>query len=86
MATQRIPERSLSQVCAALVASLHHAGALSRDGLGYGILIRPSLKGRYEVIIDGATRAEERVFLDALAEVLGPVQNPRYLFVHESRL
>ncbi len=79
-------ERSLSQVCDALVATLHHAGALSRDGSGYEILIRPNLKGRYEVIMDRATRAEERIFLDALAEVLGPVQNPRYLLVRESHL
>jgi hypothetical protein len=79
-------ERSLRQVGEALVASLHHAGELSRDETGYEILVQPNLTGRYEVIVDGATRAEERAFLDALAEVLGPVQNPRYLLVRESRL
>jgi len=28
----------------------------------------------------------ERLFLDALAEILGPVENPRYLLVRESWL
>lgn len=79
-------ERSLGQVSAALVASLYRAGALKRDEMGYTIHVRPTLTGRYEVIIDGATRAEERVFLDALAEILGPIQNPRYLLIRESHL
>ena len=79
-------ERSLAQVGALLVASLHYAGVLSQDEERYAIVIRPSVTGRFEIIIDGATRAEERVFLDALAELLGPVQNPRYLLVRESSI
>lgn len=79
-------ERSLKQVGDALAASLHHAGALKRDPAAYAILIHPTVSGRYEIVIDGATRAEERAFLDALAELLGPIQNPRYLLVRENRL
>ncbi|NIJ66008.1 superfamily II DNA or RNA helicase [Sphingomonas leidyi] len=79
-------ERSLAQVGRALCASLCHAGALGRDETDYEILVRRSLSGHCEVIIDGATRAEERVFLDALAELLGPIQNPRYLLVRRSAL
>ena len=44
------------------------------------------MTGRYDLIIDGATRAEERAFLEAFAELLGPVGNPRYLLVRQSRL
>ncbi|WP_326525361.1 DEAD/DEAH box helicase family protein [Sphingomonas sp.] len=79
-------ERSLHQVAMALIAGLHHAGALARDQTGYTILVVPAVTGRYEIILDGASRAEERAFLGALAEVLGPVQNPRYLLVRESHL
>jgi hypothetical protein len=79
-------ERSLAQVGETLLASLHHAGALAGDETRYAVIVRRSLAGRYTLLLDGATRAEERVFLDALAELLGPVQNPRYLLVRKSRL
>jgi hypothetical protein len=79
-------ERSLAQVGKVLAASLHHAGILAHDETAYTLIIRPTIIGRYEVIFDGASRAEERAFLDGLAELLGPVQNPRYLLVRESRL
>ncbi len=79
-------ERSLAQVGGVVAACLHHAGVLAHDETGYAIVIRPGMTGCYEVIIDGVTRAEERAFLEALAELLGPVQNPRYRLVRESRL
>ena len=79
-------ERSLLQVSEALCASLCYAGALGRDEADYAIVVRRSIAGHCEVIFHGATRAEERVFLDALAELLGPVRNPRYLLVRKSPL
>ena len=79
-------ERSLVQVGEVLVASLQHAGVLTQDPGIYSVLVRRTMTGRCEMIIDGATRAEERAFLEALAELLGPVQNPRYLLVRQSLL
>lgn len=79
-------ERSLAQVGSALVASLCHVGAFKGAETGYAVVVRPTIAGRYEIAIDGATRAEERAFLEALAELLGPIQNPRYLLVRKSRL
>ena len=79
-------ERSLTQVGAALVTSLHAAGLLKNDADSYAILVRRSVTGRCEVIIEGASRAEEAIFLEALSDVLGPVQNPRYLLVRQSWL
>lgn len=79
-------ERSLAQVGKALCGSLCHAGVLMGTASDYAILVKRSVSGKCEVIIDGATRAEERAFLDALAELLGPIQNPRYLLVRKSRL
>lgn len=70
-------ERSLDQVGGVIIAGLHHAGLLARDESGYDLVVRRAISGRYEVIIDGATRTEERAFLEALAELLGPIQNPR---------
>lgn len=79
-------ERSLAQVGEALIASLGYANLLGKHESEYVIIVRPTIVGRYEVIIEGASRTEERAFLDALAELLGPVQNPRYLLMRRSRL
>lgn len=79
-------ERSLDQIGQLLVTCLYHADVMTWDETGYTVIVRPSIAGRYEVIIDGATRSEERAFLDALAELLGPIQNPRYLLVRQSLL
>ena len=64
-----------------MVASLCFAKALHRDEGQYGIIVQRTLRGHCEITVDGATRAEERLFLDALGELLGPIQNPRYLLV-----
>ena len=78
-------ERSLVQTGRVLADSLRHAGALGA-GTDHAIVVRRTIGGRHDVAIQGVTRAEERIFLDALAELLGPVQNPRYLLVRQSRL
>src|SRR5690606_25156021 len=36
--------------------------------------------------LEGATAIERRYFLDAMQEILSPVDNPRYLLVRESYL
>lgn len=74
-------ERSLAQVGRCMVASLCYAKALRREEGQYAVIVQRALRGHCEIIVDGATRAEERVFLDALGELLGPIQNPRYLLV-----
>ncbi|WP_420139462.1 DEAD/DEAH box helicase family protein [Sphingomonas sp.] len=74
-------ERSLTQVGRCIVASLCFARALRRDEATYAIIVQRSWRGHCDITIDGATRAEERLFLDALGELLGPIQNPRYLLV-----
>lgn len=46
--------------------------------------IRTSVDGRKDVILTGVSRAAERQVMQAIAEILGPVQNPRYLLVRRS--
>ena len=48
--------------------------------------IRTTLDGRKDVTIINVSRATERMVLEAIAEALGPIQNPRYLLVRKSRL
>jgi hypothetical protein len=77
-------ERSLKQVTHVLLQSLNHCGLLQKHPGEYLVEIEPSIRGNHNIILHHATRAEERIFLDALAEILGPVDNPRYLMVRQS--
>ncbi|MEO9914121.1 MAG: DEAD/DEAH box helicase family protein [Parasphingorhabdus sp.] len=79
-------ERSLRQVCQVLLKGLDHVGALKSHPSAYSVEIEPSIRGFHNIILHGASRAEERVFLDALSEILGPIENPRYILVRKSWL
>ena len=80
-------ESSLPQVGKAVLASLHEAGMVSYDEFEAAHFeVGRSLSGRCEMILHGVSRATERAVLEAVAEVLGPVGNPRYLLVRESWL
>lgn len=79
-------ERSLKQVSEVLLKSLAHVGALKHKPESYNIEIEPSIRGHHNIILHNASRAEERVFLDALAEILGPIENPRYILIRKSWL
>ncbi len=79
-------ERSLKQVGQLLLEGLHDRALLSYDQNAYELEVTRNLKGHYDVVLLNGTRADERVFLEALAEILGPVQNPRYLLVRRNWL
>ncbi|MFA5965947.1 MAG: DEAD/DEAH box helicase family protein [Sphingomonas sp.] len=80
-------ERSLDQVAHVVLASLAHAGLITEADFAATVVeIRHGLAGRSDVILHGCSRATERQVLTALAEVLGPVLNPRYLLVRRSWL
>lgn len=80
-------EGSLHQVAWVTFKALVDAGAISGFELeGAGISVRTSLDGRKDVILTGVSRAAERQVMQGLAEILGPVQNPRYLLVRRSWL
>ncbi|WP_447764579.1 DEAD/DEAH box helicase family protein [Sphingopyxis panaciterrae] len=73
-------ERSLGQVGLAVLGGMHAAGALSDiDHEAASLRIAHDAAGRVELAVDGLSRADERLVMEALAELLGPVQNPRYL-------
>lgn len=80
-------EGSLHQVTWTAFRALVDAGAISGFELeGAAIEVRTSIDGRKDVIVTGVSRAAERQVMQALAEILGPVQNPRYLLVRRSWL
>ncbi len=80
-------EGSLHQVGRVVLLSLHKAGLMSDSELQMArFTVNIADTGRYDIVLRGVPRAIERVALEALAEILGPVQNPRYLMVRTSWL
>ena len=80
-------EASLERVSAAILASFAHAGIVSAVELeGARLEVRRRLSGRCDIVLHGTSRATERKVMEAIAELLGPVRNPRYLLVRRSWL
>ncbi|HEY0650335.1 DEAD/DEAH box helicase family protein [Phenylobacterium sp.] len=80
-------EGSLEQVGWAVLQGLFHAGAVSETEVRNGRFeVRSSIDGRKDIVLHGVSRSTERQVMQAVAEVLGPVQNPRYLLARRSRL
>lgn len=80
-------EGSLRQVGLVVLRSLLHAGLASEaDVTGARFEVRASIDGRKDIVLHGVSRSTECQVLQAITEVLGTVQNPRYLLVRASRL
>lgn len=80
-------EGSLTQVAKTVLEGLNAAGMISEDELHAAqIEVRHTLSGRCDVVLHGTSRQTEHECIQALAEVLGPVGNPRYLLVRRSWL
>ncbi len=78
-------EGSLKEAVGAVIASLASADHLSeRESENAVIAIRSSVDGRRDIVVTGVARSTERLIMEAIAEVLGPIQNPRYLMVRNS--
>jgi Type III restriction enzyme, res subunit len=80
-------EGSLEQVGRTVLECLFYFGNIGGDDLRNARFeVYTSMDGRKDVIVKGVSRAAERQIMIAIAEVLGPVQNPRYLLVRKSWL
>ncbi|WP_337847219.1 DEAD/DEAH box helicase family protein [Sphingomonas sp.] len=79
-------EGSLREVTLATLRALADAGVIRQDELDTAqIELRTSFDGRKDIILTGVSRACERHVMQAVAEILSPVQNPRYLLLRRSR-
>lgn len=80
-------EGSLEQVGQVVLRTLQQAGLASDAELESGRFeVRSSLDGRKDVVLRNVSRSTERQVMQAIGEVLGPIQNPRYILVRRSRL
>jgi hypothetical protein len=80
-------EGSLQAVTGVVLRALVDADVISgREMDNADVEIRTSLDGRKDIVLTGVSRAAERQVMQAIAEILGPVQNPRYLLIRSSWL
>ncbi|WP_457310239.1 DEAD/DEAH box helicase family protein [Sphingomonas sp. UYAg733] len=79
-------EGSIMQVGRVVIDSLAYAGLITSDPDSIRVEARDSAMGKSLVHVEGATRAEERLILESIEEILGPVRNPRYLLTRSSPL
>jgi superfamily II DNA or RNA helicase len=80
-------EGNLAQVGQVVLDALHRAGIVSEADAACGrFTVRSSIDGRRDIVLSGVKRSTERQVMEAVAEVLGPIRNPRYLLVRKSRI
>ncbi len=80
-------ERSLTQVGQVILSSLRNAKHISDEEYqGTSVQTEAGLGGSRIIYFDGLNRSADLTAMDALSELLGPVQNPRYLLVRRGGL
>ena len=73
------PERSMKEVGEALLATMTKHGFIATPYENLRVETRHHINGIVETLLVGAQPYESDLFLDALAELTSPIQNPRYL-------
>ena len=75
---------SLKQIGKAVLHALLELGDLEEEAHAYRLRASSDGAGTAGCALDGGTPRERRLFLNAMQEVLAPIQNPRYLLVRHS--
>ena len=76
---------NLRQVGEALVHALFQSGQIETPARKLQVIVDKGIAGQLYCGIRGGTAYDKQVFLDALSEVLGPIDNPRYLLVRRGK-
>lgn len=79
-------EGSVKQVGWAVLETLEFMEVVKTTRKALKIKTATDKAGVVHCRLDGATSVERQRFLDAMQQILGPVDNPRYLLVRRSRL
>lgn len=79
-------ENSMRQVGLAVTDSLCQAGLIKTNRDQLDVIAMKEHLGAVACRLTGSTAIERRAFMDAMQEVLGTMDNPKYLLVRKSRL
>ncbi|MHC4552452.1 MAG: DEAD/DEAH box helicase family protein [Planctomycetota bacterium] len=76
----------IQKIGRALLESLAYTGDIKTPINKMGVKVEQLESGYLSCSLSGATTYEKALFLDAMQEILDPIQNPRYLLVRLSAL
>jgi hypothetical protein len=77
---------SMRQIGRALLDSLVYTGDIKTPKHKMGVSVKNLEGGYVSCSLSGATTYEKSLFLDALQEILNPIENPRYILMRTSVL
>ncbi|MHC4213132.1 MAG: DEAD/DEAH box helicase family protein, partial [Planctomycetota bacterium] len=77
---------SMKQIAKALLESMFHAKLIKTNIKNIKIVTKQSKKGIVNCSLRRAKTYEKYIFLDAMQEILSPIENPRYILVRKTRL
>ncbi len=75
---------SLKQIGSAILKTLCHIGEFSTDYMVIRVVVEEGEYGEVFCRMDGGSNREKSIYLQALQELLNPIENPRYLLVRKS--
>lgn len=76
---------SLKQIGYALTEALCRTGLIETSARNMKINIAKNLEGKFLISLKGCTFYESSLFSDCLAEILAPIENPRYIVLREGK-
>jgi superfamily II DNA or RNA helicase len=78
--------KDIEQIGKALLASLSKAGVIHTNMIKLNVVTQEDESGAVFCSLDGGSTYEKSVFIKSLIEVLGAVDNPRYLIIRKGFL
>ena len=76
---------SLKQIGYALTDALCRTGFIETSSRNMKVNVTKSTEGEFLVSLKGSTFYESSLFSDCLAEILAPIENPRYIVLREGK-
>ena len=77
---------SMEQIGKAVLKSLFRAHLIQTDITRLRVVSSAGRHGVVSCSLEGATSYERSLFIQAMSEVLGPIENPRYILVRKTPL
>ncbi len=77
--------KDIQKIGEVLLQSLIKAGVINTDGSHLRVESAVDSEGAVYCHLEGATTFEKSAFINSLQEIVGPVDNPRYIIIRKSR-
>ncbi len=78
--------KDIKQIGEALLHTLHKLGHIQTDISLLKIVTEANDKGAIYCHLEGGSTYEKSLFINALIEIIGPINNPRYVIIRKSKM